>query len=167
MARKLSQYKYYPLIRDYCMILLGALITGASYTYFFIPNNIAPGGITGIATVLNHLIGWPPVGTLSFILNIPLFLLALEWIGAMVTSMDPRRQNITPKMFTLVLWIAPVISIIGAAAIYPYNIGMKMNISLFGMLFGGKGWMRKTAGASAGKADPPAFQEEKSSRHKA
>ena len=68
---------------------------------------------------------------------IPLFLLALEWIGAMVTSMDPRRQNITPKMFTLVLWIAPVISIIGAAAIYPYNIGMKMNISLFGMLFTG------------------------------
>ena len=78
MSRKLTQYKYYPQIRDYLMILVGALITGCSYTYFFIPNNIAPGGITGVATVLNYLIGWPPVGTLSFILNIPLFLLGYK-----------------------------------------------------------------------------------------
>lgn len=71
------------------------------------------------------------------VFGIPMFLLALEWIGAMVTSMDPRRQNITPKMFNLVLWIAPVVSIICAATIYSYNIGMKMNISFFGMLFTG------------------------------
>jgi len=79
--KKLSQTKYYSLVRDYLMILLGALITGASYAYFFVPNNIAPGGVTGVATVLNHLIGWPPVGTLSFILNIPLFLLGYKTGG--------------------------------------------------------------------------------------
>ena len=71
MPNRLTKLKHYPLIRDYVMILLGGAIAGASYTYFFVPNNIAPGGITGIATVLNYLIGWPPVGTLSFLLNIP------------------------------------------------------------------------------------------------
>ena len=75
MSEKWTKSKYYPLVRDYGMILVGTLITGASYAYFFVPNNIAPGGVTGIATVLNYLIGRPPVGTLSFILNIPLFLL--------------------------------------------------------------------------------------------
>ncbi len=103
MARKLSQYKYYPLIRDYCMILLGALITGASYTYFFIPNNIAPGGITGIATVLNHLIGWPPVGTLSFILNIPLFLLGYRSGGKLFVL----RSFIAMMLLSLFIDVLP------------------------------------------------------------
>ena len=103
MARKLSQYKYYPLIRDYCMILLGALITGASYTYFFIPNNIAPGGITGIATVLNHLIGWPPVGTLSFILNIPLFLLGYRSGGQLFVL----RSFIAMMLLSLFIDVLP------------------------------------------------------------
>lgn len=69
------------------------------------------------------------------VFGIPLFLLALEWVGALVTSVDPRRQNITPKMFTLVLWIVPVISILCAATIYPYNLGMRLDISFFAMIF--------------------------------
>ncbi len=73
--------KYYPFVRDYAMIVVGTLIMGASYAYFFVPNNIAPGGVTGVATVLNYLIGQPPVGTLSFILNIPLFLLGYRTGG--------------------------------------------------------------------------------------
>ena len=103
MARKLTQYKYYPLIRDYFMILLGALITGASYTYFFIPNNIAPGGITGVATVLNHLIGWPPVGTLSFILNIPLFLLGYRSGGKLFVL----RSFIAMMLLSLFIDVLP------------------------------------------------------------
>ena len=103
MSRKLSQYKYYPLIRDYWMILLGALITGASYTYFFVPNNIAPGGITGVATVLNHLIGWPPVGTLSFILNIPLFLLGYKSGGKLFVL----RSFIAMMLLSLFIDILP------------------------------------------------------------
>ena len=73
--------KYYPFVRDYAMIVVGTLIMGASYAYFFVPNTIAPGGVTGVATVLNYLIGQPPVGTLSFILNIPLFLLGYRTGG--------------------------------------------------------------------------------------
>ena len=103
MARKLTQYKYYPVIRDYCMILIGALITGASYTYFFIPNNIAPGGITGVATVLNHLIGWPPVGTLSFLLNIPLFLLGYKSGGKLFVL----RSFIAMMLLSLFIDILP------------------------------------------------------------
>lgn len=71
------------------------------------------------------------------VFGIPLILLALEWIGALVTSKDPRKQNISTKMFSLVLWIVPVVSIFCAAAIYPYNLGIKIDISFFGMLFMG------------------------------
>ena len=75
MFKQWTKHKYYPLVRDYLMILVGCIIAGASYAYFFVPNNIAPGGITGVATVINHYLPWFPVGAMSFMLNIPLFIL--------------------------------------------------------------------------------------------
>ncbi|MBQ7454830.1 MAG: YitT family protein [Clostridia bacterium] len=81
MLKKWSRYKGYPLVRDYLMMLIGSVIAGSSYAHFFVPNNIAPGGITGVATVINYLTGWLPVGTLSFILNIPLFLVGYKTGG--------------------------------------------------------------------------------------
>ena len=42
------------------------------------------------------------------VFGLPLILLAVLWVGAFVTAHDPKRQNISPKMFSLMLWIAPV-----------------------------------------------------------
>ena len=44
---------------SYAQILLGALIAGAAYPLFMTPNRIAPGGMTGIAPILNHLYRFP------------------------------------------------------------------------------------------------------------
>ena len=64
------------------------------------------------------------------VFGLPVFLLALQWFAAFVTSRDPKNQNISPKMFTIVLWIVPIISLYTAAMIYPYNLGYHMDISL-------------------------------------
>lgn len=103
MVKKWKQYKHYPLARDYALILLGCIISGVSYAYFFVPNNIAPGGITGVATVLTHLIGWPPVGTLSFILNIPLFLLGFRSGGKLFVL----RSFIAMMLLSLFIDVLP------------------------------------------------------------
>ena len=111
--------------------------------------------ITSIVTILPVLIGiicWnrlPEVMATHFGMNneangfsskafavfgLPVFLLALLWIGAFVTSHDPKRQNISPKMFSLMLWIAPVISLVAAATIYPVNLGYELDIAFFSEL---------------------------------
>lgn len=64
----------------WAQIFFGCLVGAASYPWFLTPNHIAPGGITGIATVLNYLFQWP-VGTVSLILNIPLFLIGYKAMG--------------------------------------------------------------------------------------
>ena len=74
------------------------------------------------------------------VFGLPLILLAVEWFGALVTSHDPKKQNISPKMFAFVLWIIPVVSLLGAATIYPYNLGYQMDITfiaelLIGIIF--------------------------------
>ncbi len=68
------------------------------------------------------------------VIGLPVFLLALLWVGAFVTSHDPKRQNISPKMFTLMLWIVPVISLVVAATMYPVNMGHEMDITFFSEL---------------------------------
>ena len=66
--------------------------------------------------------------------SLPAVLLAILWLVAFVTSQDPKRQNISPKMFSLGLWIAPVVSLVAAATIYPVNLGYELDISFFAKL---------------------------------
>lgn len=61
-------------------IVLGCLIGALAYPWFLVPNHIAPGGLTGLATVFNYLFGWP-VGTTSLLMNIPLFLIGFKAMG--------------------------------------------------------------------------------------
>ncbi|MBR5109533.1 MAG: YitT family protein [Clostridia bacterium] len=64
----------------YAEIALGCVIGGAAYPMFLVPNNIAPGGLTGIATIFNYLWGWP-VGITSMALNLPLFVIGYKAMG--------------------------------------------------------------------------------------
>ena len=88
---------------SYAQILLGSLIAGASYPLFMTPNRIAPGGITGIATILNHLLQ-TPVGTVSLILNIPLFLIGFRAMGKVFVF----RSLVTTLFFTLFIDLLPL-----------------------------------------------------------
>ena len=88
---------------SYAQILLGALIAGAAYPLFMTPNRIAPGGMTGIATILNHLFHWP-VGTVSLILNLPLFLISYRAMGRIFAF----RSLLATVFFTLFIDILPL-----------------------------------------------------------
>lgn len=57
---------------DYLIIAAGAIVYAMSVVMFTSPNNIAPGGMTGIATMLNYMFSLP-IGLFIFLMNIPLF----------------------------------------------------------------------------------------------
>ncbi len=68
------------LLGDLGFFLVGTLFYSISVNIFTLPSNIAPGGLTGISTLLNYLFN-TPVGTMILILNVPLFILAAKFIG--------------------------------------------------------------------------------------
>jgi uncharacterized membrane-anchored protein YitT (DUF2179 family) len=68
--------KYWPYIRDFGLIVTGALIQAFSLQVFFVPAELASGGVSGIAQLINHFTGWP-IGMMILLGNIPLF--ALGW----------------------------------------------------------------------------------------
>ena len=61
----------------------------------------------------------------------PFILLAVHLIMAMIIAADPRKKNISSKVYGINIWILPSLSLALAAVIYVYNLGIHFNISLF------------------------------------
>ena len=68
-------------LRDYLGIMLGTVITAVALNMFLIPNKVAAGGISGLATVLHHTFGLP-VGMTMLAFDIPMLLLSVKILGA-------------------------------------------------------------------------------------
>lgn len=66
---------------DYMMILIGVSLTALSLVWLQIPNKIAAGGVSGLATITYYLWGWP-VSWVMLMLNLPLFLACLWTFGS-------------------------------------------------------------------------------------
>ncbi|MGX7348881.1 SdpI family protein [Dolosicoccus paucivorans] len=71
------------------------------------------------------------------VVGLPLIMLGGHMLSALITTIDPRRRNISNKMFSLVLWLMPFISIFTLTMIYAYNLGIPINTNLFGHLLVG------------------------------
>ena len=65
---------------DMVFTLVGCIIFAIGIYVFIQPNQIAPGGVSGISIMLHYLTGLP-VGVLSLLMNIPLLLLAWKFLG--------------------------------------------------------------------------------------
>ena len=62
------------------LLTIGALLGAVAVNVFYTPADIAPSGISGIAIILNHLIG-TPIGLVVLLGNIPIQVLALRMLG--------------------------------------------------------------------------------------
>ena len=69
-------------IKEFALITIGILLVAISVVYFFEPNNIAAGGITGLAIVINHYIPFISIGPLVLMMDAVLFVIALIVLGA-------------------------------------------------------------------------------------
>jgi uncharacterized membrane-anchored protein YitT (DUF2179 family) len=61
-------------------LTVGALLASLGYSLFLVPFDIAAGGVSGIAILINHFTGWP-VGVQYLVMNIPLLILGYLQLG--------------------------------------------------------------------------------------
>lgn len=66
-----------PLIK----IILGCALFGLGFGMFLIPSDLNAGGLSGLSMVLVHFIGHGSVGTITALLNLPLFIIGGFKIG--------------------------------------------------------------------------------------
>jgi uncharacterized membrane-anchored protein YitT (DUF2179 family) len=67
-------------LRDYVLILSGALIQALAMDLFLVPGRLAAGGVSGAAQIVNNYTGWP-IGVMIILANIPLFWLGWRFLG--------------------------------------------------------------------------------------
>ena len=63
------------------------------------------------------------------VLGLPAFLVAVHLLCTFGTMMDPKRRNIQDKMFRLVLWICPIVSILTCTCVYLYALGVNVDMA--------------------------------------
>lgn len=79
-------------------IVLGCIVGGAAYPLFLEPCLIAPGGLTGVAMIINSFTQWP-VGITSLVLNVPLFIVGYRSMGRVFAF----RSLIATILFSLAI----------------------------------------------------------------
>ena len=68
-------------LKNTLLILVGSAIFGAGLDLFMIPYDMNAGGLSGLSMILVHLMGFGTVGTVTMIINIPLFAIGGWKIG--------------------------------------------------------------------------------------
>lgn len=80
MSQLLKSEKLRGVLR-YFPIALGCALYALTFNVFLRPYNIMPGGVSGIALIINTVLGRPSVGTIILLINIPLFITAAIVLG--------------------------------------------------------------------------------------
>lgn len=73
--------------------------------------------------------GWSSRGFAVF--GLPAILMGLHWLCVLGSLLgDPKAENLQGKVFTLVLWICPIISVLMMGLVYCTALGMNMNVQI-------------------------------------
>jgi uncharacterized membrane-anchored protein YitT (DUF2179 family) len=138
---------------DGLFYVLGSGLYALSVNVFTAPNQIAPGGATGLATLANFLFQ-VPIGTVILVINLPLFIAAWRKLGRWFT------------VRTMIVTILSSVIIDATARFLPPFRGDRMLVALFGGVLAGAGlgliFMR---GATTGGTEIVARLLERKFRH--
>lgn len=114
------------LLWDGVAFLAGSFLFAVAVNVFTAPNNIAPGGLTGLATMINYLFG-APIGTTILVFNVPLFIWGVLQI------------NFRFILKTLAATVISSVTIDLTAGLFPPYQGDLMLAALFSGVLSGAG----------------------------
>lgn len=132
--------KSWRILKDLVMIFVASLIYGAGISLFLDPNNLAPGGVSGVAVILNRLSGID-TGTLYLLINIPIILVGIWKFGL-------RFMGKTMYAVILTSWATNILTPYGPMTTDPLLAALTGSVLLalgIGMVF--------KAGATTGGVD--------------
>ncbi len=122
MTEKMKQ-----VVKNYIIITIASVIYAVAISLFLDPNSLAPGGVTGIAIILNRVIG-VETGTLILLLNIPVLVLgAWKFGGGFILStlyctvVTSALTNLMAPMGALT--VDPLLAALAGASLMAVSMG--------------------------------------------
>lgn len=80
MINRIKKTTAWEYIRDYTLLTLGSFALALAINWFLVPNQIASGGISGMANILHHVTGLS-VAWIFLAINIPVFIIGTMILG--------------------------------------------------------------------------------------
>lgn len=115
--------------QEVALVTIGALLVALALNWFNIPNSIAAGGASGLATIISHWTGLS-VGALSLLINLPLLVasvLVLGWASAAKTILGTTLVSFSVDAMALVvapLTRDPLLAAISGGLLIGVGIGL-------------------------------------------
>ena len=88
-------------LKSFILATLGSAMFALAVAFFYDPNKLAAGGITGFAVIISHLFPVIKAGTLVFIMNVPLLILALFRFGKKFVALTVYSTACTSFMMNI------------------------------------------------------------------
>ena len=130
------------LLGSYVKILIGSCLFGIAFNLFLQPHSLNAGGLTGLSMIVHHLLKLGTVGSITLLLNVPLFALGGLKMGK--------------KFFldSLLGMIGTSVAVDIFANLPPLNVNDPLIAALYGGALGGLGLgMVFATGATTGGSD--------------
>ena len=114
-------------IKDYIIITIASFFYGLAISQFLDPNDIAPGGVSGLSMIINRIIDIE-VGTIILMINIPILMLGLYKFGIKFL-ISTIYATVMGSVFTNIMAVYPpittdpLLATIGGSAIASIAIG--------------------------------------------
>lgn len=126
---------------DYLMIMAGSLIMAAGLMLFLVPNKVSAGGVSGISTILYHVLDWP-AGITMLAMNVPLFIIGVRVFG----------RKFGMKTLWGIIWISLFSDLIDVVLKLPPITNDPLLATVYGglLLGGGLGIIMKGRGTTGG-----------------
>ena len=118
------------LLRSYGIICLGSLLYSLAFVAFFQANQVAMAGVTGLAQVGNALLPILSVGLLTFLLNVPIFLVGWRLLGFHLLASSLFSMAVSSAAIDLfaLLWrfspMDPMLASLCGGALMGLGLGM-------------------------------------------
>lgn len=141
-------------IKNTVLILAGSVVYGIGTQCFISYAQIAPGGASGIALMVNFVTGIP-IGILTFLINIPLLVLAWFYLSKSFTVKTALACAVSSGIMDFVI-----------APLFPIYQGDRLLSSLFGGVLVGTGMaLIFLAGCTTGGSDIIGYLLQKKKPH--
>ncbi len=125
MMRK--KYTLSDLVLDLAYDFFGSVVFAAGLICFVEPANMAPGGMSGIAVLINYVWGLP-IGLMAFLLNIPLLIMSWFFLGKRMTIKTVKSLVINSLVIDFLV-----------SPFFPLYTGDRMIGAMFGGVLMGAG----------------------------
>ena len=77
----MKKFDIIKIIKEYSIVTIGVILVAFGLQYFYSPNHIAGGGLSGLALVINHYVPFLSMGMLMFLGNLILFVISFILVG--------------------------------------------------------------------------------------